>query len=43
MPKLLAPAPQKIGRPARPTLPRTMPEALLNGTPEALARDTSAL
>jgi D-lactate dehydrogenase len=39
MPKLLAPDPQKIGRPPGPAYPDAVPESLLHGTPEALKRD----
>jgi len=43
MPKLLAPDPQKIGRPPGPAFADAVPEALLKGTPEALKRDLIGL
>ncbi|MDB5459513.1 MAG: putative oxidoreductase [Caulobacteraceae bacterium] len=43
MPKLLAPDPQKIGRPPGPAFPDAVPETLLHGTPEALKRDLIGL
>ena len=36
MPKLLAPDPQKIGRPPGPAFADAVPETLLHGTPAML-------
>jgi len=43
MPKLLAPDPQKIGRPPGPIFPDAVPETLLRGTPDALKQDLIGL
>ena len=43
MPKLLAPDPQKIGRPPGPAYADAAPDSLLRGTPEMLKRDMIGL